>query len=240
MAAAHSFASKYSGLQRSLDGGLSWERVIPNGVSPGRVTQGPINFAPTSKDAALGHATRWYCIIQKYSTKNPTELPHELYLSDDGGATWSLVRKLAPKTYGSITHLIVSPTDPGVVYIYGEQGLWRLDGADRPKAAITAMSGTNGLPDGGVRDRIYLSPDGRTIIAGVARRGIYRTDDAGARWTLVHADEAIGKLHVNPWAPERMIVSYNKGQQLRYSTDGGASFAHPEASAPVRAATTRG
>ena len=39
---------------------------------------------------------------------------------------------------------------------------------------------------------------------------------------------SIGKLHVNPWDPERMIVSYGKGKQLKVSTDGGASFAEPE------------
>ena len=61
------------------------------------------------------------------------------------------------------------------------------------------------------------------------KQGIYRSDDAGGSWTLVHADREIGKLHVNPWAPERMIVSYNaKGRQLKVSIDGGASFAEPD------------
>ena len=54
-------AGKYIGLQRSLDGGLNWERVIPNTESPGRTTQSPLNFAPSSADAKRGYATRWYC-----------------------------------------------------------------------------------------------------------------------------------------------------------------------------------
>ena len=222
-------AGDHIGLQRSLDGGLSWERVIPNDESPGRVLQGPIGFAPTSKDTSLGYATRWYCIVQSYSSRNPDGGPHRFYRSDDGGESWQLVRTLAPRVYGSITHLVVSPVDPEAVYVYSARGLWRFEAAGDPDGGITAMSGANGLPEGGVRDRLHLAPDGRTLIAGVEKQGVYRSPDAGASWTLVHADPEIGKLHVNPWAPERMIISYNgKGRQLKVSTDGGASFAKPD------------
>ena len=221
-------AAKHIGLQRSLDGGLSWERVIPNDESPGRAIQSPINFAPTSKDAGLGYATRWYCIIQKHSMRNQGDRPHEFHRSDDGGATWRLVRPLAPRTYGSITHLVVSPTDPEAVYVYSGMGLWRFEAASEPEGKITRLSGTNGLPAGGVKDRIYLGADGRSIIAGVDGQGVFRSDDAGASWSLVHADPDIGKLHVNPWEPQRMIISYGKGRQLKVSTDGGVSFAEPD------------
>ena len=220
-------AEKHIGLSRSLDGGVSWERVIPNDRSPGRTTQGPINFAPSSRDAGLGYATRWYCIIQKTSHRRPNELPHELHLSDDGGATWRLVRPLASATFGSIGHLVVDPVDPGVVYVNSGEGLWRFDAADRADGPVTRLSGTGGLPEGGVGDRLYLGPDGRTIIAGVSGTGIYRSDDGGASWSLVQADPDLRKLHVNPWNPERMIVSYGKGKQMRASTDGGATFAEP-------------
>ena len=222
-------AAKFIGLQRSLDGGLSWERVIPNDISPGRVTQSPINFAPTSADAGLGYATRWYCIIQRDSYRKRSGHPHGFFLSDDGGATWRKVRELAVGSYGAISHLVVSPVDPEVVYVYGEQGFWRFEAAGKADGAITALAGAGGLPAGGVRDRVYLSPDGQTLIVGAAKQGIYRSDDAGARWSQVHADPDLGKLHVDPWDPERMIISYNrKGQQLKVSTDGGRSFAKPE------------
>jgi hypothetical protein len=222
-------AGDHIGLQRSLDGGLTWERVIPNDESPGRVIQGPIGFAPTSKDAGLGYATRWYCIVQRQSARNPGDRPHRFFLSDDGGATWRLVRELEPRIYGSITHLAVSPVDPEAAYVYSRNGLWRLEAASDPKGEVTRLSGANGLPEGGVRDRIHLGPDGRTLIVGVGDRGVYRSEDAGASWTLVHADPEIGKLHVNPWDPQRMIISYfGKRRQLKVSTDGGASFREPD------------
>jgi len=138
------------------------------------------------------------------------------------------VRALAAETYGSISHLVVSPTDPDVVYITSEQGFWRFEAAGRAEGAITALSGAGGLPARGVRDRIYLGPDGRTLIVGVAGHGIFRSDDAGGRWVQIHADPELLKLHVNPWDPERMIVSYAKGRQLKISTDGGRSFAPPQ------------
>lgn len=221
------------GLQRSLDGGLTWERVIPNDESPGRAIQGPVNFAPTSKDPKLGYATRWYCIVQRYSSQNPGGRPHRFYRSDDGGATWRLIRELAPRTYGSISHLVVSPTDPEAVYVNGDAGLWRFEAAGDPAGRVTPMSGANGLPEGAVRDRIHLGADGRTLIVGVTKQGVYRSLDAGGSWTLVHADPDLLKLHVNPWDPRRMIVSYpRRGRQLQVSTDGGASFAEPENVSP--------
>jgi hypothetical protein len=220
-------AEAHIGLSRSLDGGLTWERVIANDTSPGRSTQSPVNFAPSSKDPSLGYATRWYCIIQKDSRRRENGLPHELHLSDDGGASWALVRRLASAEFGSITHLAVDPLDPDRVYVYSGEGLWRLEAAAEPEGPITRLSGTGGLPEGGVGDRLHLSPDGRTLIAGVIQTGIFRSDDGGARWTEVQADPALRKLHVNPWDPSRMIVSYAKGKQMRYSTDGGASFAEP-------------
>ena len=57
---------------------------------------------------------------------------------------------------------------------------------------------------------------------------IFASSDAGGRWVQIHADPELLKLHVNPWDPERMIVSYAKGKQLKISTDGGHSFAGPQ------------
>ena len=77
---------------------------------------------------------------------------------------------------------MVSPVDPEVVYVYGEQGFWRFEAAGKADGAITALAGAGGLPAGGVRDRVYLGPDGQTLIVGAAKQGIYRSADAGARW----------------------------------------------------------
>ena len=220
-------AAKYIGLQRSLDGGLNWERAIANTESPGRSTQSPINFAPSSADRKRGYATRWYCIIQSYSYRNDTKKPHEFHMSDDGGATWTKIRELAVDTYKSISHLVVSPVDPNVVYVYGGNGLWRFNAANKPGGGITRMTGSGGLPAGGFEDRLYISADGKTMIGG-ASKGIYRSTDTGASWSQIYADGGIGKLHVNPWDPQRMILTYGKGTQMKYSTNGGKSFAKPD------------
>ena len=215
--------------------------MIPNDRSPGRTTQGPINFAPSSRDAGLGYATRWYCIIQKTSHRRPNELPHELHLSDDGGATWRLVRPLASGTFGSIGHLVVDPVDPGVVYVNSGEGLWRFDAADRADGPVTRLSGT-GRPAGGRRRRPPLprprrpDPDrrrrrhrhlpqrrrGRELVAGPGRP---RPAQA-ARQPL------------EPRADDRQL---RQGQAAARSRPTAARPSpSPPPSAPARAATTTG
>ena len=139
------------------------------------------------------------------------------------------MRELAPRIYGSITHLVVSPVDPEAVYVYSGMGLWRFEAASEPEGKITRLSGANGLPEGGVKDRIHLGrgrpdPDRR----GGRRRGSTAATTPARAGRCVHADPEIAKLHVNPWDPQRMIISYPKGQQLKVSTDGGASFGKPD------------
>ena len=72
--------------------------------------------------------------------------PHRFYRSDDGGATWRLVRELAPRTYGSISHLVVSPTDPETVYVNSDTGFWRFEAAGDPEGRVTPMSGRTACP----------------------------------------------------------------------------------------------
>ena len=217
------------GLQRSLDGGLSWERVIPNDESPRRVIQSPINFAPTSKDPKprLRHPLvlhRPELFVEASRALDPTGSTART----TAGATWRLVRELAPRTYGSISHLVVSPTDPEAVYVNSDTGFWRFEAAGDREGRDHADERFE-RPARGRRVRPHPPGRGRP---DPDRRGgeagIYRSPDAGKSWTLVHADPDILKLHVNPWDPRRMIVSYGKGQQLKVSTDGGASFAEPE------------
>ena len=90
-------------------------------------------------------------------------------MSDDGGATWTKIRELATDTYKSISHLVVSPVDPNVVYVCGGAGLWRFNAAHKAGGGITRMTGAGGLPAGGLEDRLHISADGRTMIAGASK-----------------------------------------------------------------------
>ncbi len=217
------------GLYRSTDGGLSWTQAIPNTVNIGRGRFNTLCHAPSTATRARGHAARWYCILQKPPGN------HEFWMTDDAGETWRKVRDLAHATYGTPSRMVGHPTDPDVVFLYGGTGgLWRFDAASRATGSITRLSGAGGLPAGGVAGTIYVSPDGQTLIVGVSSRGVFRSTDGGQRWTQRSAENRSLNLFVNPWNPDRMVMMFGKNDgQLRYSKDGGATFADAARSAQV-------
>jgi photosystem II stability/assembly factor-like uncharacterized protein len=216
------------GMYKSVDGGKSWKHIGLDGTRQiGRIAVDPAN-ADVVFVAALGHPY------------GPNE-ERGVYKSTDGGATW---RKVLDKgqDVGAID-ISMDPENERVMYaamwnarrptwsqyppISGPGGgLYKsVDGGEK----WTQVSG-NGLP-GGEWGRVGVAAaKGNRVYALVdtGKTGLYRSDDAGAHWTVASTDQRIDSrawyfsgVTVDPNNPD---IVYLPNVGLYRSTDGGKNF----------------
>ena len=220
-----------SGMYRTTDGARSWRRIgleDTRHIAAVRVDPHDPNLVYV---AAMGHAFG----------PNPER---GVYRSRDGGATWRRVLFLNDST-GAID-LALDPANPRILYAAmwkfqrfpwgfsaggGRSGLWKsTDGGDH----WTELTHHAGLPDGPIgRIGITVSPIRPSRLwASVEARdstgGIFRSDDAGATWTRVNAEQ---KFMVRPWYfsgitadPANDNTVYVLNLETWRSIDGGTAF----------------
>ena len=217
------------GLYRSSDAGATWTRAgLDDSRQIGRILVDP-HDPRTLLVAALGHAY------------GPNQT-RGVFRSRDGGATWqhTLYRDadtgaidLAADSQMRVVYASLWQTrrPPWSVYppSYGAgSGLYKsLDGG----ATWTALRGT-GLPVAGL-GKIGLAvapsaPNRVYAIVDAKKGGLYRSDDAGATFRLVDADERLWDrgwyfchVAVDPKNPDLVYVS---DTSVYRSSDGGAHF----------------
>lgn len=146
-----------------------------------------------------------------------------VWKSTDAGATWAPVFD----GYGSLSvgALAMSPADPAVVYAgtgeanpgggsvaYGGDGVWKTTDGGATWAQL-------GLVESRYIGRIVIDPadPSRLFVAATgdlfsksAERGVYRSTDAGASWSLVHfVSDSTGciDLAIDPANPSRIFAA---------------------------------
>ena len=224
-------ASHGDGVYRSDDGGTTWTHL---GLEATRHIA-RVRVHPTNPDlvyvAALGDA--W----------GPSP-ERGVYRSKDGGTTWERILYRDENT-GAID-LVMDPNHPETLYAsllelrrfpWGFRsagpgtGLFKsVDGGD----SWTELTDNPGLPDG-LKGRIGVAlsrvrPDRVWAIvdAELGRKGVFRSDDAGATWTRVNDD---ANLTQRPWYyhhifadPQDANTVYVLNTRVWKSTDGGETF----------------
>jgi len=176
-----------------------------------------------------------------------------LYRTTDGGATWKQLLKVDEDT--GANEVVMDPTNSQILYASSYQrrrsqcclngggpgsGIWKsLDGGE------TWTRQTNGLPAGSL-GRIGLDIYRRSpnilyaqveAEAGAGQNsggsggnapgesGTYRTDDGGASWRKVNANNVrpiyFSQIRVDPNNPDRVITG---GVRMYLSLDGGKTF----------------
>ncbi|MEL7585885.1 MAG: hypothetical protein AAGU19_04160 [Prolixibacteraceae bacterium] len=221
----------YQGIYLSKDGGITWERKeIRKELGEVRSSTKLLAYAPSSKNTRLGYATRWYAAFSEYKallSGRSDAADDGLVYSDDGGESWTEVRKLPAETFGEMIRGVrVDPADENRVYIYGTKGLFRFNEAICPNGLYERLSGKNGLPEGDIYGRLYISKDGQTLIVSVCKDGIYQSMDGGLSWKELYDWNQVRYCFVNEGYPEYIYaVPLLKSElQLRFSTDGGKTW----------------
>ncbi len=219
----------YQGIYLSTDGGITWQRkAAREQLTEVRSSTRLLAYAPTSKDQQKGYATRWYAAFCEGTSLSSDD---GLLTSNDGGVTWSEIRKLPASTYGTMIRGIkVHKTNPDKVFLYGNKGLFRFEDATDPHGEVTRLSGQTGLPEGDIWGSLYQSDNGQELIVAVVGLGIYKSVNAGASWSLLYGENIrycyVGEKHPN------MIFAVPKSttQQILVSNDGGINWKSPEKS----------
>lgn len=163
-----------------------------------------------------------------------------VYRSKDGGATWEKVLYVSPAAGAS--DLALDPTNPRILYAAfwdhirhswyvrsgGEgSGLWKsTDGGD------TWTPIHQGLPELMGKTAVDVSPSNPERVFAMIEAdpggGLYRSDDAGASWSLVSSDWS---LRARPWYYTEVYADsrdentvYVLSAPMMKSVDGGRTF----------------
>ena len=216
------------GLYKSTDGAKTWQRVGLAGVwSVSRIAIDP-------------HDTR-HVVVGAFGDPYRDSTDRGVYVTFDGGRTWSKSLYVSPSSGAS--DIAMDPSDPNVVYAGmwhfrrvpwtfasggPDDGLYKSTDGGRTWRRLTG----NGLP-AGYTGRIGLAvapsrPD-RVYAIIEAKGGIlWRSDDAGAHWTMTSSDTLVDQrpfyfthLDVDPKNPDHV---YAVSEMLAESKDGGKKF----------------
>jgi photosystem II stability/assembly factor-like uncharacterized protein len=183
------------GIFKTLDGGLTWQRVLHFDDNTGAV-----DLAIDPQDPERLYAALWEVRRDAFAGGNPAVQtgPHAgLYRTSDGGRHWTkLTQGLPAGPYGRCG-VSVSRSDPRIVYAV----------VQTDKTSVTVQGqGPNEQLDAGYG-------------------GVFRSDDRGATWkhlnSLVPRPFYYGQVRVDPTDPQRVYVL---GINFHVSRDGGRTF----------------
>jgi photosystem II stability/assembly factor-like uncharacterized protein len=217
------------GVYKSTDGGRSWKNTgLPNSEHIGKIWIDPRNSN-----------------IVWVASQGPLFSPggdRGLYKTTDGGATWKPSLTVSENT--GITDFDVDPRNPDIMYAaaYQRRRHTSIIIAGGPESAMykTTDAGahwnklTEGIPtvDKG-RIAIAVSPQKPDVVYATITTnqqnklsGFYRSDDAGAHWTMTTAfivqdPEYYGEIFADPAQYDRV---YLMDMAVRVTEDGGKTI----------------
>jgi len=199
------------GVYRSTDGGATWKKILNRPNDPNNV--GAVDLAIDTANPRVIYASLWATRRPPWSVYAPTNLPGSgLFKSTDGGDTWTQLTNGLPNgpTVGRIG-IAIAPSNPNRLWAVVDDS-----GAAVPRAAT-----------GGGGGRGAAGPAGPG--------GVYVSDDAGASWKLVNAENRLsgrgwyfGSVTVDPANPDRAYVI----NTAVYRTENGGKTFVPLKGAP--------
>ncbi|MCH8144046.1 MAG: glycosyl hydrolase [Gemmatimonadetes bacterium] len=184
--------------------------------------------------------TVWVAAFGKHSVANPER---GVFKSVNGGVTWRKV--LYRDERSGAGDLILDPNNPAIMYATLWEA-WRKSwgmSSGGPGSGLfksvdfgetwTEITRNEGLPQEGVVGKIgvVLSPAAPHRVWAIVEHengGVFRSDDAGATWTLVNDERRLrqrafyySRVYADPQDPE---VMYALNTGLYRSRDGGKTF----------------
>ena len=206
------------GVYRSLDGGISWEKVLFLSEKTGAVD---LEFCPDNPDEV--YAAMWRC-ERKPWTIISGGVEGGVFKSSDGGDTWVHLTEGLPQDLIGKSDLAVSSADPDRIYVLMEAapggGLYRSD--DRG-ASFRLVSDKDEILN---RPFYYTNLDAdptNADILYVNTGRFWKSLNAGKTWqsrSTPHGDNH--DMWINPLNPDIFIQSNDGGANV--TLDGGRTW----------------
>ncbi len=151
----------------------------------------------------------------------------QMFLSEDGGASWSLFTHLGPNDDYVLDHIIFDPTHTSTIYVAAwslfnsdEGDVFRSDDGGRTWRALKGVHGKS------IRALAMAPSDPKTLVIG-ALDGVFRSRDGGETWQRISPEsytdiKNIESLAIDPQNPD---IVYAGTWHLPWKTeDGGATW----------------
>ncbi len=159
-----------------------------------------------------------------------------LFLSNDGGASWSQVGTGLPSLESAIVAIDYDITDPNRVFVgTGPTGTYHLPASTPDDESSGSGDGLWVSNDGGTTftkvgsgfegDHVWdveVSSDGTVFASSEA--GIFRSDDHGDSWTELIPLEEVNWTQIAIAPTDPSIIAYAHGAGLGTSSDGGLTW----------------
>lgn len=220
------FASNRNGVHRSRDGGLTWTSVSP-GADRSIIT---LALDPTDPRRVLAGTGS----NRPYGTYQGSGM----YLSTDGGDTWSKAGGLPSMP---IPAIVFSRSRPSVVYAAALGGgvyistnggaSWTPTGGElqdrrgqrNPWAYALAVDPTDPSVVYAGSQRYYGDPQFQTFGRLQVKDGLWRSTDGGRTWQLLRQDVWVENIVVDPVRPGHVYFSEHSWS-IWHSSDRGATW----------------
>lgn len=184
------------GVQRSDDGGFTWQK-ISKGVN------GPVDFHAMTVSAANPNLMYgWY--------------QGALQRSQDGGNGWEIVTRIP-----QIIQLVTDPKDENKIYATTPQGLM----VSQDKGATWAAA-SDALQGGAVFALAINSQDSAKILSFSQQLGLAKSADAGKTWEKLNetfGGEAVFFIAIDKQQPDT-VYTLTESNTIYKSTDGGNNW----------------
>jgi len=152
----------------------------------------------------------------------------QMFLSEDGGASWSLFTHLGPGDDYVLDHILFDPSHPLTIYVAG----WSLDNADEGDVFRSDDGGRKWRALKGVHGKsiraMAMAPSNPNVLVVGALDGVFRTRNGGESWERISPEghpeiKNIESLAIDPQNPD---IIYAGTWHLPWKTDDGGAQWH--------------